>query len=220
MKHTMKSQVIRTAILFLMFVLFTILVARFDVRPVGPEGSEVGFASVNHFVFQRIGVHLVWYKITDWLGIAAVLCALGFALLGLYQLLMRKSIRKVDSRILVLGGFYALVIACYLFFETVVINCRPVILGTEPEASYPSSHTMLVVCIMATAAIQVRALCPNKKGLCRAADFLAVSLSTITVIGRLLSGVHWLTDIAGALLLSAALVELYRTVLNLLLGRQ
>lgn len=196
--------------LFVAFVLFTVLVGLVDVRPIGPEDSSVGFAALNLFVFRLVGVHLVWYHVTDWLGVAAILVALAFAVTGLYRLVKRKSLRKVDRPILALGGCYLLVIACYAFFEQVVINCRPVILGQGVEASYPSSHTMIVVCIMATAAIAVRELYPNKGKLCRGVEVLSALIMAVTVAGRLISGVHWFTDIVGGLLLSAALVELYR----------
>ena len=205
-----KKALIRAAMLFAAFVLFTVLVRVVDVRPIGPEGSEVGFSALNLFVFRLFGVHTVWYHVTDWLGVAAILTAFAFALTGLCRLVKRKSLRKVDRPILALGGCYLLVIACYAFFERVVINCRPVILGQGPEASYPSSHTMIVVCIMATAAIAFRELHPEKKRLCRGVEVLSALLMAVTVAGRLISGVHWFTDIVGGLLLSSALVELYR----------
>ena len=194
------------------FVLFTLLLTCVDVQSIGPQGSAVGFATVNGWAFQLLGVHLLWYHLTDWLGVAAIAIAFGFAVAGLYQWVKRKSLRKVDRHILALGGFYLLVIACYLFFEKVVINCRPILMDGNLEASYPSSHTMIVVSIMATASMAFRVLCPQKKGWCLAVDIFAAVVIAVTVMGRLIAGVHWLTDIVGGLLLSAALVATYWAV--------
>lgn len=108
--------------------------------------------------------------------------------------------------------------ACYLFFEQVVINYRPVLLGEELEASYPSSHTILVVCIMDTAAMQICRLFSDKKKLYLGMKCVSILLIVVTVIGRLLSGVHWFTDIVGGLLLSGALIVLYRAVIVYLEG--
>ena len=197
------------AALWAAFVLFTLLLTCVDVQSIGPQGSAVVFATVNGWAFQLLGVHLLWYHITDWLGVVAIAIAFAYAVTGLCQLIKRKSIRKVDRHILVLGGFYLLVIACYIFFENVVINCRPILMGGNLEASYPSSHIMIVVSIMATAAMAFRALCPQNKGWRLAVGIFAAVVIAITVIGRLIAGVHWLTDIVGGLLLSAALVVSY-----------
>lgn len=206
-KKSIKYLIISAA-LFLLFVVFTVLVKVIDVQTIGPEQSMVGFATVNKFVADLTGVNMEWYDITDWLGFAALALAFCFALLGLYQLIYRKSLKKVDGRIWLLGAFYAAVMAFYAFFEVVIINYRPVILEQELEASYPSSHTMLIVCIMVTAMMQFHYYLNNKLLLC-IADILSVLVTLVTVIGRLVSGVHWFTDIVGGLILSSALIFLY-----------
>ena len=200
------------AALWAAFVLFTLLLTCVDVQSIGPQGTAVGFATVNGWAFQLLGAHLLWYHLTDWLGVVAIAIAFAYAATGLCQLIKRKSIRKVDRHILVLGGFYLLVIACYLFFEKVVINCRPILMDGNLEASYPSSHTMIVVSIMATASMVFRALCPQKREWRLAVDIFAAVVIAVTVMGRLIAGVHWLTDIVGGLLLSAALVATYWVV--------
>ena len=203
-----------TGLLFLLFAAFTIVVSLVDVQPIGPEQSEVGLATLNGCVFEHLGVNMDWYHLTEWLGLAVLLIPLCFAALGLWQLIRRKSLRKVDAPLLLLGAFYALVAAFYLLFEKVIINYRPVILSEGLEASYPSSHTMLAICVTATAMMVIRRLPTLSRHLRIVLKIVFASMLVLTVLGRLLSGVHWFTDIAGGALLSAALVMLYKAACN------
>ncbi|MGN0352909.1 MAG: phosphatase PAP2 family protein [Roseburia sp.] len=210
MKKNVKRKFGITGVLFVLFILFTIVVANVDVQAIGPEGSEVGLATVNQAVFQSIGVHPVWETITDWFGYLAIIIAGFFAILGLAQFVKEKSLFRVDQDILLLGLFYVLVVVAYVFFEVVVVNCRPVILDVKEglEASYPSSHTMLVVCIMSTAMMQFGSRIKPKTWR-TFLEILSGIIIVVTVVGRLVSGVHWFTDIVGGLLLSATLIMLY-----------
>jgi len=181
------------------------MVCRVDVQPIGPQGSGVGFATLNRAVHELTGVHMSLYIMTDYLGLVPIGVALGFAILGLIQWIKRKSLAKVDRSLLALGAFYAAVMAVYLFFEIVVINYRPVLIDGYLEASYPSSTTMLVMCVMPTAMIQLDFRIKNKAF--RRCVMLGILIFTVgVVIGRLLSGVHWITDIIGGALISAGLV--------------
>lgn len=193
------------------FALWTVLLCFVDVQAIGPQGTSVGLAGINQFVHRLTGVHFGLYVITDWLGLVPVAVCMGFGVLGLLQWVKGKSIRKVDLSILVLGGFYVLVMAAYVLFETVVINYRPVLIGGVQEASYPSSTTVLTMCVMLTARIQAKMRIDNKR-LRGAVSAVIIGFSTFMVIGRLLSGVHWFTDIVGGVFLSGGLVMLYDAV--------
>ena len=205
----MKRRTLCTACGFLAaFLVWTAAVCFVDVRAIGPQGSEVGMAGLNQWVHQLTGVHMTLYTITDWLGLVPIAFALAFALLGLFQWIGRKSIWSVDRSILILGGFYTVVLAAYLFFEKFVVNYRPVLIEGVLEASYPSSTTMLVLCVMSTAVMQLRARI--KKPVVRRWVSAGIHAFTVfMVVGRLLSGVHWFSDIVGGILLSAGLVLLY-----------
>lgn len=208
MEKKNKKMLVWGVSLLWVFVLWTVLVRFVDVRAIGPRESLVGFATLNGYVHSLTGMHMSLYEITDWLGLVPIAVALGFAVLGLVQWIKRKSLLKVDRSILVLGGFYMIVIAVYIVFEMVVINYRPVLINGYLEASYPSSTTMLVLCVMPTAIMQLRVRIKNeilKRGVISA----MLVFIAFMVIGRLLSGVHWFSDIIGGALLSAGLVMTY-----------
>ena len=194
--------------LLVAFALWTLAVKTVDVQAIGPGGSPVGFATVNGWFHRLTGVDMTLYTITDWLGLVPVAVGFGFAVLGLVQWIKRKSVFKVDRSILVLGGFYIVTLAAYLLFEEWVINYRPVLIQCFLEASYPSSTTLLVLCVMPTAQLQLRSRIPNP--ILRRITCAAITVfMAFMVVGRLLSGVHWLTDIVGGILLASGLVMLY-----------
>ena len=195
------------------FVLWTLLLCFVDVRAIGPEGSSVGFSALNGFIHEKIGVNMYLYNITDWLGLVPIGVALGFAILGLIQLIKRKSLLRVDRSILALGVFYIIVVAVYLFFEIVVINYRPVLIEGCLEASYPSSTTMLVTCVMPSAAMQAKERVKNK-ALRQGVIIVIIAFIAFMVVARLLSGVHWITDIIGGALFSLGVVMAYKSFLQ------
>ena len=215
MEKKNKKALVCGASLLIAFVLWTVLVCLVDVQAIGPEGSSVGFGTLNGYVHDLTGVNMSLYVITDWLGLVPIGIAFGFAVLGLVQLIKRKSLLKVDRSILVLGGFYIVVMAVYILFETVVINYRPTLIDGYLEASYPSSTTMLVMCVMPTAMMQLRDRIKNK-AFSQCVMTAIAAFVAFMVIGRLVSGVHWVTDIIGGALVSSGLVITYATVSNII----
>ena len=193
------------------FVLWTVLVCFVDIGAIGPRESSVGFATLNGYVHNLTGVNMPLYVITDWLGLVPIGVAFGFAILGLVQWIKRKSLRKVDHSILTLGVFYIVIMVAYVLFEIVVINYRPTLIDGYLEASYPSSTTMLVMCVMPTAAMQMNARIKNTV-FRRCTVITIVAFAAFMVIGRLISGVHWITDVIGGALLSTALVLMYYAI--------
>lgn len=208
-----KKSFIASICLLSVFALWTVAISFVDVRAIGPQGSSVGFALINGYVHNLTGVHWGLYNFTDWLGLVPIFVCIGFGVLGLMQWIKRKSIYKVDRDILLLGVFYIVTICAYLFFESVVINYRPVLINGCLEASYPSSTTLLVTCVMPTAVMQSNNRIKNKL-LRNIVAAMLVGFIAFMVIGRLLSGVHWLTDIVGGALLSSGLVLMYRAIID------
>lgn len=190
------------------FSLWTAAVQFVDVQPIGPLGSSVGFATMNQHVYNLTGVHMGLYRLTDWLSLVPLAFIMGFALLGLTQWIQRKHLAKVDYSILMLGVFYCIVMAVYVLFEMFVINYRPVLIEGTLEASYPSSTTMLVLCVMPTAIMQCNIRIKNTT-VKKCIVFAITAFTVFMVLARLVSGVHWFSDIIGGAFLSAGLVGMY-----------
>ena len=194
------------------FVMWTVAIRFIDVQAIGPQESSVGFATINRFVHNLTGVHMSLYTITDWLSLVPLVFVMGFSTLGLIQWIKRKHLLKVDYNILILGGFYIATMAVYVLFEMLVVNYRPILINGYLEASYPSSTTMLIMCVMPTAIMQFNSRIKNE--VFKRCVATAITIFIIfMVIGRLISGVHWFTDIVGGALLSAGLVLMYRAII-------
>lgn len=212
-ERSQKKNFCITASLLVLFALWTVAICYIDVQAIGPRESVVGFAVLNGAFHELTGVHMLIYTITDWLGLVPLGFILGFALLGFVQLIKRKSLFKVDSDILLLGGFYMIVMAAYVLFEIFVINYRPILIEGYLEASYPSSTTMLVMCVMPTAMIQFNTRIKNNR-MKRLLSYAMIAFIVFMVIGRLVSGVHWFTDIIGGALFSSGVVMLYYSMIG------
>lgn len=209
-----KRNFLISGILLLIAITFTILVKVVDVKQIGVNNSSIGFATLNQFIFETTGVNIIWYHITDWLGLIPVFMAIVYAFIGLIQLIKRRSIFKVDKEIILLGLYYIIVIALYVFFEKVIINYRPILMNGFLKASYPSSHTLMTICICGSSILINKKLFNNK--ITKVINYLSIIIITITVVGRLISGVHWFTDIIGGILISSGLLMTFYSLLSII----
>lgn len=209
MKQNGKRVMIMGALLIAAFAMWTALLFWIDVQPVGQHGTNVGFATLNRWFHELTGVHMTIYTITDWLGLVPVFVCMVFGMIGFVQLIQRRSFLKVDLDILFLGIYYILVIFGYLIFEMIPINFRPILIEGRMEASYPSSTTLLVLSVMPTLIEQIDRRV-KRVAIQRVIGISVICFTSFMVIGRLISGVHWLTDIVGGVLLSMGLFCLYR----------
>ncbi|MBR0082319.1 MAG: phosphatase PAP2 family protein [Clostridia bacterium] len=199
------------AALGVLFLALIAIVKWVDVAAIGPEGTSVGLSHLNGAVASALGFQETWYKITKLTGYVAFAVIAAFAVLGGWQLISRKSLAKVDRKLLFLAGLYVVTAVLYVVFEKVVINYRPVIVPGDagPEASFPSTHTMLAVVVFGSALLLLPDYLADRR-LLLGARCVVCALLLVTVIGRLLSGVHWLTDILGGILLGAFLLAAFR----------
>lgn len=207
-----KKNIIISIVLIILSVLFTELVKNIDVKPIGPNESLVGFADINRLFHNLIGSNMIIYKVTEFLGYIPIVMALVYVFIGLKELIERKSLLKVDREIYILALFYVLVVGVYVFFEKFIVNYRPILIDGVLEASYPSSHTLMSICLCGSSIIINKKIFKNKFG--DVENILSVILILLIVIGRIISGVHWFTDILGGIIISSALLVGFYSVIS------
>ena len=214
MKKNEKNTLITGTIMLILFAVWTVLIQTVYVQAVGQNGTDIGFAGLNVWFHKMTGVHMWVYTVTDWLGLVPIFICMIFGVVGLVQLIKRRSLLKVDKDIILLGIYYILVIFGYLIFEMIPVNYRPILIEGRMEASYPSSTTLLVMSVMPTLAFQVHRRIRNTKVRYGIYAF-TVLFTAFMVVGRTVAGVHWLTDIAGSVMLSSGLYLIYQGAVQL-----
>lgn len=202
-----KKTYFKLGLLFIvLFIFWTLAIQMIDVQPKGINGTNIGFATMNLFIHHLIGTNMTLYIITDWLGLIPFMICFIFALLGLCQWIQKKNLFKVDADLFVLGFYYLIVIGSYLIFEMIPINYRPILIDGRMEVSYPSSTTLLTLSVMLSFYDQLnRRVKVNK-----ITNSIIILFTLFMVIGRLISGVHWLSDIVGAIGISFGYYYLYK----------
>lgn len=215
LKSNIKGKVWVSIISGVLFLLLIVIIKNVDVAVIGPESTEIGLSHINQAVHEAIGVNMACYKFTEITGILMLGVVAAFGVVGLVQLIRRKNLLKVDREILILGGFYIIIGILYLFFNKVAVNYRPIIIPGESEvaSAFPSSHTVLSLTVMGSAIMLLGKYIKNPTW-CSILKILCVLLMVATVVGRLLSGAHWLTDIIGSLLLSTCLLSAFSAAIS------
>ena len=198
-------------ILLFVFIVFTILVKTVDVHYISGVGY-LGFYNVNMSIYQSVielGKTGTFDKLTDiglYLSFAVVLV---FAVIGLVQLIKRKSLKKVDPIIYVLLATYVISVAFYFIFEIVKINASPLSTPEKIKASYPSSHILFFSVFLSTGVIALFHYLNANKIIKLCSYVLVAIVCLMFSISRLYSGQHYLTDVIGSVLLSLLIISLF-----------
>lgn len=213
-----RKNIIFSILITLIAIVYTYLVKVVDVKKLGPNNSKVGFAKLNKAFSNLVGSHMTIYKITEILGYIVLLIVLVYGIIGLIQLIKRKSLLKVDRNILMLGGLYFLMAVVYVAFEKFIINYRPILIDGELEASYPSSHTILAICICVSSLFVSKDYLDEK--FIKITNIGTIILMLAVLVGRIVSGVHWISDIIGGIIISAMLLMYFYTFYDIKFKKQ
>lgn len=199
-------------VFFALFLITLILVLTVDVKKVGVNETKIGLATINTKIFSKLGTNKFWFKFTNFMGYFSIVIIAAFALLGVIELIKRRSIKAVDRDLIIMGLMFVMLILIYILFEIIHINYRPILIDGEIEASFPSSHTMLIVSVLGIVSVKCGYSVSNKNFKWSAISF-NTALSVLSVIGRLLSGVHWFSDIVAAVFISLFIIFLFKALI-------
>ena len=211
MKKNIRN-IIMSVIMTIFSGVFVYLVKTVDVKAIGPNKSSVGFSGINKAYADMVGSNMTIYKLTEIFGLLVFIIVGVYGLIGIYQLFKRKSLFKVDREIIGLGILYVLMISVYLIFDKIAINYRPIIIDGELEPSFPSSHTMLAICTCVSSLMVYKKYVPSKFNYL--VLFSTVLLLTLVFLGRTISGVHWISDILGGVIISLTLLTYFYTIIK------
>lgn len=213
MSEKTKNGFLLTVILLVGFLIYTMCVMHVDAKPMGLDGTKIGFASLNVPIHQFLGFNKVFYYLSKGIGVITFVVAGFFAALTVIEMVIRKGIFKADQSLYALCVIYVLVIIAYVLFDKIAINFRPIDMGEGLEPSYPSTHTMLAVVVFVTGAIQLKYRL-DESVIKKTVIIVLYALNGLMILFRMLSGVHWFTDILGGVIIGVVFISLYINMLS------
>lgn len=217
MKENNKRNKFAAVLITALTVLFTIMVVTFDVQAIGPNGTSVGFASINKVFADLFAYNENFDKISDVIMYFSFLLVLAAVFMGVVELVKRKSLFKVDSEIIVYGVVLVILVILKVAFDKIALNYRPVLVPgeTELEASFPSTHAMISTALFAGFCMVINPYLKDKK-IKTTVNALIGILIALEVVCRVIAGVHWLTDIIGGLLFAFTLAVAMKAVIGII----
>ncbi len=188
-----------------LFIFLILLILLMSVDKASNIYKEIGLYNFNK-IFLVDYYNESWDGFSDVILYISILFILGLIIYGIYQLYKRKSLFKVDKDIILTGfGFVFIIIIWFIFDKFIDINYRPIAVNGSAQTSFPSTHVMLACfSLLATTRIILKRNTNELKY--NIITYGGVSILVILCsLGRILSKMHWTTDVLGAIFISLAI---------------
>ena len=194
-------------------VALTAAVGLIDVQGTS-VGKDVGFGTLNNVIFAFFGENEVWGKITDiLLGVLIASAVIAIFWAAARWAKEGKDSKKMGKSLACFGVAGGVAAAIYLIFEKLlVINYSPVLEGGKAVPSFPSTHVLVAVVLAMISAIILTSLL-KKRVLRIAVNTILPTLMVWMMVGVILAGTGWFTDVIGGLLYGMTAVSLYQTLM-------
>ena len=206
-KHKRQSWFLIATTLTVFFVVFTLTLKLVDMQ--SDSSQFIGWASINIWWRDLIGVHFSWHIISHFIALISLLVLTGILIWQVITVFHRRKLSALtrnwwvfDITLLALG-------LSYLLFQIVAINYRPIQVDGAIEISYPSSHSLLITTTWLLIIFRLRREIQSQTWR-RILIIVGWTLMLTGVIARLLCGYHWFTDIVGGVLLGTVFAAWYQ----------
>ncbi|MBQ0071593.1 MAG: phosphatase PAP2 family protein [Spirochaetales bacterium] len=207
----MKKTIRQAACTLAAFLFLLLLLCFVDRGHIGAMGTEVGLSSINGFFFKTFGRSDLFDKLSDVVFLLTFLYPAFFGVMGIVELIQKKDLKKVHKSLLAFIPVFVLLVVLYLLFTKVSPNYRPVLTEEGLEESFPSSHVMVSIMFSLTGLTMFRDFhFKLNSAISKTVETAAFVLPCLVAVFRLLSGMHWFTDVLGGIFLGAFLVQLHR----------
>lgn len=189
----------------LLFLFILLLILLMTVDRANNIYKQIGLFSFNKLFLVDYS-NEAWDEFSDVILYISLLFILGLAIYGFYQLSKKRSLFKVDKDIIFIGCGLAILAFVWLVFDKLIdVNYRPIAISGTAQTSFPSTHTMIAAFVLLAA---TRAIL-KRNGNEIKYQLLAYSGSSILILlcslGRILSKMHWATDVLGGLFIGVGL---------------
>ena len=204
-----KKGLIISIVTLVLFNILIILLKFVDVKEVGLSGFNNTYLHEYNKALDIISDILLYLSIGAFVAVVVYF---------IYKLIKNKG-KNVDYRLIVYFLGMVIVVITYLVFEFFVkVNGRPY----EPsESSFPSTHILLTTYIL----LPITTLffkkdrdkeTKEKFDLETGISLIAFIIIGVEVILRFWSGMHWITDCLGGLILGVFYFGVYYFVISLI----
>lgn len=209
----LKKGICITSISLGLFIILIILLKCVDVKTLY-DCDSIGLAGLNKVYYKE------YNKALDILSdvIFYLVIAFNVFLIVLYAINLSKTKSlKAGYKFYIYFSILLLGIILWLLFDKVIcINTRPNIKDGVVEGSFPSTHVFLTAYIVLSSPYLFLKMeknkgleKANKLGFEEIITIIFISIALVMTVLRLYSGMHWLTDCVGGLILGFFLFGLF-----------
>lgn len=209
----LKNKLIFSSSTILLLLALTLMLFYVDVGYY--MNGKIGLYFINNY-FATYSINSTWDLVTTIILDINFLLIVAIVVIGIVQAIMRRSLLKICRNVIVSELLIALMMIVTMAFSSLIyVNSSPVLQSGGKVSSYPSNHIVIVTFIALLCATLVKdyfayVRFDNVNIVAKYLSFgISISVISVMVVGKILSGRVWFTDAISGLLLGLFFYSLF-----------